>query len=334
MRLSGDRDGVVLIAGRLGVVDRSQPRAGGRDATIAVVFRRKPPEDSAAAVNPVSPFLGPLVAALATGMVTARLLPHVRSAICFERRGGSRGSVVFSSVLCGLGLELRLVPGGHRFCRLPVLDCFDRAAGRPATSGRIGRCAAIASCLGRWPLDRVPGDGAVVTVPLAEELAFRGFLTPPDCGAVRTDSLRQFFVVLFSLFVNSLWCAASLRAGWHSCRDVLRRGCLPPREAGGWGLRPRDDQRLDRRAGAGHRGVAFMELIAEFTSPQTERDRISTRSQALPGNALPCRLRLPLRSRRDVHHRSNRGRASIAVRSQAEPGTERGLKTNVRSAPR
>ena len=53
---------------------------------------------------------------------------------------------------------------------------------------------------------------------------------------------------------------------------------------------------------------------------------ISSRSQALPGTALPCRLCLPNPPRRDfLFPATSRGRASTAVRSQAEPGTEGNL---------
>src|SRR5579871_4296529 len=47
-----------------------------------------------------------------------------------------------------------------------------------------------------------------------------------------------------------------------------------------------------------------------------------SRSQALPGNALPGRLRLPIGIMPAVKSLDTRGRASRAVRSQAEPGNE------------
>jgi len=69
--------------------------------------------------------------------------------------------------------------------------------------------------------------GSVVTAPIAEELAFRGYLLR---RLISADFDRLPFPVLpvfLFPFLSAIRCPAWQLAGWHSGRDVLRLGALP-----------------------------------------------------------------------------------------------------------
>lgn len=181
----------------------------GRWFTTASVAQREGPEGQA---DSTTPYLGPFLALLATSMITGamsagfdwlyavRFIPFVYVLWMFRHTyAGLNWKPSWVGVLCGVtvfGLWLMLLPDSGSV----------KAAWPTALASADARLA------GAWLLLRAIGYVAVA--PLAEELAFRGYLSrefwqPQEAGEVGTFSWRGLAVsaLIFGAFHGRLWLA-------------------------------------------------------------------------------------------------------------------------------
>lgn len=132
------------------------------------------PAPGQAAVNPASPYLVPLIALLSTSMVTAAFTGEVDYLYPAGVLVTALALFRYRSAFRPIPREITLVPvgiGAGVFAIWMVLQAPAAEAGAGSAPPWAGMPAGLAFA---WILFRVVGS--VVTVPIAEELAFRGYL--------------------------------------------------------------------------------------------------------------------------------------------------------------
>lgn len=191
-------------------------------------FTKREEADNAGFVNPAAPYLAPLLALVAAVMVTTALSTDgdlyyplrvlaVAAVLLWFRRAYAVGSWDWSWSAVALGVAVFVM-----WLALEPLATATSGEGLP--EGLTGKLL-----LG-WLVFRVVGS--VVTVPIAEELAFRGFLTRRlQGGAFQDVPLGRFtwlsFVVSSLIFgiLHGRWLAGTL-AGMVYAVALYRRGRL------------------------------------------------------------------------------------------------------------
>lgn len=183
-------------------------------------------------INPAAPYLAPLVVVVASGMVAGAFtadgfewLYPIRVAaagltIRLYWREYSRLGWGWSWVAAGAGLGVFAAWLGLEFALPP-----------PGGNGPAGFTTLPPGAAGVWLIARV--TGAVVTVPLAEELAFRGYLLRRLQGADLTADMKgrwNWFAVpvsalIFGILHPDRWVAGTL-AGVVYAWVFVRRGRL------------------------------------------------------------------------------------------------------------
>lgn len=173
-------------------------------------------------------YLGPLVAALATALVTGLWAEGP-----FDRWYGARIAAA-GAVLLALRPSLPSVHPSKSW--VPVLVGAGVAtawvAGAGGDAGGLARAVAAMGPIERWMWVLVRFVGSVTVIPLAEELAFRGFLLPwlvsPDVEAVPPQAWTWSAVLLSSLAFGAVHSQIVLGtlAGLAFAYARLRRGRL------------------------------------------------------------------------------------------------------------
>ena len=162
------------------------------------------PEGETGAPSGTAAYLGPLVAALATGLVTSAW-----AAGPLDLWYGARIAAAAAALLAVWGSLPSLRPSRSW---LPALLGAGVAVAWVASSGgdgaRLSGALAGLSSSERWTWIAVRAAGSIAVIPLAEELAFRGFLLPwlvsPDLDAVPPRAWTWFAVLVSSLAFGAI----------------------------------------------------------------------------------------------------------------------------------
>jgi exosortase E/protease (VPEID-CTERM system) len=193
-----------------------------REAFDAPVQVEEPQSPATASANPVAPYLGPLAAILAVGMVTRALSEGVDVLYPLKFVAGLVALWIYRADYRQLDWRFswRAVAVGTLVFAAWIL------AARLATTPRImPERLANWSGGGRLAWIALRSLGAILTVPIAEELAFRGYLmrrlTKQAFEVVSFRSVRwpalTLTAVAFGLLHGSLWwpaLLAGLAYGW------------------------------------------------------------------------------------------------------------------------
>jgi exosortase E/protease (VPEID-CTERM system) len=183
---------------------------------------------SPAAHNPTAAYLMPLLAILAAGAVTRALSSDFEFLYPLRVAAGLWMLLRYRRSLAGLdwGWSWR----GPAFGIVVFLLWIGSAHLQLQAAGMPEKLAALPSALrGLWIVSRLAGG--VLIVPIAEELAYRGYLmrrlTKPDFGAVPLQSVRwpalAATAILFGVAHGALW-LPGIAAGVVFGLLVVRRG--------------------------------------------------------------------------------------------------------------
>jgi exosortase E/protease (VPEID-CTERM system) len=192
-------------------------RDGFRDARV-----QEPGSPAIVRSNPVAPYLAPLATILAIGMVTRALSDGTDVLYPVKFAGGLFALWIYRADYRGLDWRFswRAVTVGTL-----VFAAWILAARFVTTPRTIPERLANWSEGGRLSWIALRSLGAILTVPIAEELAFRGYLmrrlVNPDFEAVSFRNVRwpalTLAAVAFGLLHGSLWgpaVLAGLAYGW------------------------------------------------------------------------------------------------------------------------
>ena len=228
--------------------------------------------------NPTAAYLGPMLAIIATTMITGAMsngqfdalyparVAAAGLAFWLLRRGYSGLSCSWSWPAVGIGVVVFAL-----WVALEPLYATATAESTRTIPRALAGMPIVAAAA--WLFFRV--FGAVVMVPLAEELAFRGYpCPPPHRGRFRESASRLLRMALLPDFLTSLRSDAPSLGGRNDRGHALRPDLPPPGPPGRRGAGPRHDKRPDRRPCADHRGLDTLVSLG-FRAVNDEATRLS-----------------------------------------------------------
>ena len=219
-----------------------------------------------AVTNPTATYLGPMLAIVATAMITGAMsngqfdalyparVAAAGLAFWVLRKGYSVLRWSWSWPAFGIGilvfaLWMALEP-------LNSTAAADASQSIPGALSRLPMFAAVA-----WLAFRVVGSGRHGSTGRGAGLS-RLLGSSPHRGRFRERAHGPVHLALLPDLLASLRCDASALGGWNDRGNALRPGTSAPGPSWRRGARPYHDQRPDRRPRVDHRSLVALDVIA------------------------------------------------------------------------